>query len=173
MKKKIIFLLICLLVFSGCSSNISNFDETHENNTESKENKIFGTKELGYFMAPDYWTKVNDNQWSNPQKNQVITMKLLDSSAVLEENKALSLAQEILSQIESDSHSTAITSTVELDSYQEVYQMYVQYADGFYLFCWVFEANDGKVHYIAGEANGSNINTVTDIIQTWSVKTGS
>lgn len=124
--------------------------EDEEEKEEVPEEQRVGSSSYGYITIPGDWVAYQDaNSNSSLQYTDgsyIITLKAVESS----QSSALSYATAVKRNFESDGVNTT-GATVSLGKYK-AYQVYGYYTSvQKWHVCWIFEAEDGKTHFISVE----------------------
>lgn len=143
---------------NGISKKTSS---TNDPEAEAKmDTKKVGTPEYGYVNVPSDWANFVDVDGNNSfqvcsiDKSTIISLNIMqgEESAGLED-----YASSIAYRMEQDGGKELQAARVKIKNIDAV-QVYGKYDDGNYiLVTWVFEAEDGKVHYIAAEGTRDKI----------------
>ena len=124
--------------------------EDEEEEEEVPEEQRVGSSSYGYITIPGDWVAYQDaNSNSSLQYTDgtyIITLKAVQSS----QSSALSYATAVKRNFENDGVDTT-GATVSLGKYK-AYQVYGYYTSvQKWHVCWIFEAEDGKTHFISVE----------------------
>ena len=124
--------------------------EDEEEEEEAPEDQRVGSSSYGYITIPGDWVAYQDaNSNSSLQYTDgtyIITLKAVQSS----QSSALSYATAVKRNFENDGVDTT-GATVSLGKYK-AYQVYGYYTSvQKWHVCWIFEAEDGKTHFISVE----------------------
>lgn len=124
--------------------------EDEEEEEEVSEEQRVGSSSYGYITIPGDWVAYQDaNSNSSLQYTDgtyIITLKAVQSS----QSSALSYATAVKRNFENDGVDTT-GATVSLGKYK-AYQVYGYYTSvQKWHVCWIFEAEDGKTHFISVE----------------------
>lgn len=124
--------------------------EDEEEEEEVPEDQRVGSSSYGYITIPGDWVAYQDaNSNSSLQYTDgtyIITLKAVQSS----QSSALSYATAVKRNFENDGVDTT-GATVSLGKYK-AYQVYGYYTSvQKWHVCWIFEAEDGKTHFISVE----------------------
>lgn len=124
--------------------------EDEEEKEEVPEEQRVGSSSYGYITIPGDWVAYQDaNSNSSLQYTDgtyIITLKAVQSS----QSSALSYATAVKRNFENDGVDTT-GATVSLGKYK-AYQVYGYYTSvQKWHVCWIFEAEDGKTHFISVE----------------------
>ena len=124
--------------------------EDEEEEEEAPEEQRVGSSSYGYITIPGDWVAYQDaNSNSSLQYTDgtyIITLKAVQSS----QSSALSYATAVKRNFENDGVDTT-GATVSLGKYK-AYQVYGYYTSvQKWHVCWIFEAEDGKTHFISVE----------------------
>ena len=124
--------------------------EVEEEEEEVPEEQRVGSSSYGYITIPGDWVAYQDaNSNSSLQYTDgtyIITLKAVQSS----QSSALSYATAVKRNFENDGVDTT-GATVSLGKYK-AYQVYGYYTSvQKWHVCWIFEAEDGKTHFISVE----------------------
>lgn len=124
-------------------------DEEEEEEEEPQEQRV-GSSSYGYITIPGDWQAYQDvNSNSSLQYTDgtyIVTLKAVESS----QSSALSYATSVKRKFEGDGVDTT-GATVSLGKYK-AYQVYGYYTSvKKWHVCWIFEAEDGKTHFISVE----------------------
>ena len=159
--------------------NNSNNNNNNNNNSSSNSNtKVVGDEKYGYISIPNNWYKFYDVDGNNSLQysyanTYIITLNILDN-----QYSAKQYASNYMYNKKNSSDVTDVTGatvTIGKDKKYTAYQVYMYYpSDSTYLVTYWFEAEDGKVHYIAlegpKELNGVKITDYLDIPESFSLK---
>ena len=123
--------------------------EEEEEEEEPEEQRV-GSSSYGYITIPGDWVAYQDaNSNSSLQYTDgsyIVTLKAVESS----QSSALSYATAVKRSFEGDGVDTT-GATVSLGKYK-AYQVYGYYTSvQKWHVCWIFEAEDGKTHFISVE----------------------
>lgn len=124
-------------------------DEEDDEEEEPQEQRV-GSSSYGYITIPGDWQAYQDvNSNSSLQYTDgtyIVTLKAVESS----QSSALSYATSVKRKFEGDGVDTT-GATVSLGKYK-AYQVYGYYTSvKKWHVCWIFEAEDGKTHFISVE----------------------
>lgn len=124
--------------------------EEEEEEEEEPEEQRVGSSSYGYITIPGDWVAYQDaNSNSSLQYTDgsyIVTLKAVESS----QSSALSYATAVKRSFEGDGVDTT-GATVSLGKYK-AYQVYGYYTSvQKWHVCWIFEAEDGKTHFISVE----------------------
>lgn len=141
------------------------YGEEEEEEEEPAEQRV-GSSSYGYITIPGDWVAYQDaNSNSSLQYTDgtyIITLKAVESS----QSNALDYATAVKRSFEGDGVDTT-GATVSLGKYK-AYQVYGYYTSvQKWHVCWVFEAEDGKTHFISVE--GPEKTSVFKIPETFSI----
>ena len=153
------------------NNNNNNNNDNEENNSTIKpsETKVIGDETLGYVTIPNSWLRFHDPDAPNDLqysyfKAFIVTMNVIDLQLTAKE-----CATNFMYNIKNTGEVTDVNgATVKIGKNKEyeAYQVYMYYpSDSSYLVTYWFEAEDGKVHYIALEGPESYNNIkLTDLL---------
>lgn len=159
------FIVILLIINSATKSKnnpqpapsnptVMEPDDEYESGDEEEEEQLeeqrVGSPAYGYVTIPGDWEEYQDSssntslQYTNG--SYIITLKAIDSK----DSDALTYATAVKQKFINDGVDTT-GATVSLGKYK-AYQVYGYYTSvQKWHVCWIFEAEDGKTHYIAVE----------------------
>ena len=150
--------------------------EIEKNNNE--ETTVVGDNKYGYINIPKNWGKFYDVDGNTSLQYSYANLYIV-SLNYFEDTKytAEEYATNYLNNRLNSSEVTGVTgATVQIGKNKEytAYQVYMYYpSDSTYLITYWFEAEDGKVHYIAlegpGELNGTSISDYLFIPESFSL----
>lgn len=134
-----------------------------------------GDEQVGYVNVPSDWKNFKDYdgnssfQVSNPEKTQIISLNTIDvpEDTPLEDSAAI-----VYQNMTNNGGQNIQGSKLKLKDYDAI-QVYATYDDGnYFVIAWIFKAEDGKVHYVAAEGIGENINEVVGFVENggWSLE---
>lgn len=163
----IVFIVILLLVNSMTKSKttptpspsapivIDTEDEYESGEEEEEEEEVLedqrvGSSTYGYITIPGDWVAYQDTTSNSALQytdgSYIITLKAVESSS----SSALTYATAVKRSFEGDGVDTT-GATVSLGKYK-AYQVYGYYTSvQKWHVCWIFEAEDGKTHFISVE----------------------
>lgn len=124
--------------------------EDEEEEEEVPEEQRVGSSSYGYITIPGDWVAYQDTNSNSSLQytdgSYIITLKAVESS----QSSALSYATAVKRNFEGDGVDTT-GATVSLGKYK-AYQVYGYYTSvQKWHVCWIFEAEDGKTHFISVE----------------------
>ena len=124
--------------------------EEEEEEEEVPEEQRVGSSSYGYITIPGDWVAYQDTNSNSSLQytdgSYIITLKAVESS----QSSALSYATAVKRNFEGDGVDTT-GATVSLGKYK-AYQVYGYYTSvQKWHVCWIFEAEDGKTHFISVE----------------------
>ncbi len=125
-------------------------EEEEEEEEEIPEEQRVGSSSYGYVTIPGDWIEYQDAATNSSLQytdgSYIITLKAVSSS----ESNALAYATAVKRSFEADNVDTT-GATVSLGKYK-AYQVYGYYTSvKKWHVCWIFEAEDGKTHFISVE----------------------
>ena len=162
----IVFIVILLLVNSMSKSKTpqqpapsapvviqddeDEYEEGEEEEEEVLEDQRVGNSSYGYITIPGDWQEYQDvasnSSLQYTDGSYIITLKAVESSS----SSALSYATAVKQSFINDGVDTT-GATVSLGKYK-AYQVYGYYTGvQKWHVCWIFEAEDGKTHFISVE----------------------
>lgn len=162
----IVFIVILLLVNSMSKSKTpqqpapsapvvirddeDEYEEGEEEEEEVLEDQRVGNSSYGYITIPGDWQEYQDAASNSSLQytdgSYIITLKAVESSS----SSALSYATAVKQSFINDGVDTT-GATVSLGKYK-AYQVYGYYTGvQKWHVCWIFEAEDGKTHFISVE----------------------
>lgn len=123
--------------------------EEEEEEEEPEEQRV-GSSSYGYITIPGDWIAYQDSNSNSSLQytdgSYIVTLKAVESS----QSSALSYATAVKRSFEGDGVDTT-GATVSLGKYK-AYQVYGYYTSvQKWHVCWIFEAEDGKTHFISVE----------------------
>lgn len=123
--------------------------EEEEEEEEPEEQRV-GSSSYGYITIPGDWVAYQDSNSNSSLQytdgSYIVTLKAVESS----QSSALSYATAVKRSFEGDGVDTT-GATVSLGKYK-AYQVYGYYTSvQKWHVCWIFEAEDGKTHFISVE----------------------
>lgn len=124
--------------------------EEEEEEEEELEEQRVGSSSYGYITIPGDWVAYQDTNSNSSLQytdgSYIVTLKAVESS----QSNALSYATAVKRSFEGDGVDTT-GATVSLGKYK-AYQVYGYYTSvQKWHVCWIFEAEDGKTHFISVE----------------------
>ena len=124
--------------------------EEEEEEEEEPEEQRVGSSSYGYITIPGDWVAYQDTNSNSSLQytdgSYIVTLKAVESS----QSNALSYATAVKRSFEGDGVDTT-GATVSLGKYK-AYQVYGYYTSvQKWHVCWIFEAEDGKTHFISVE----------------------
>ena len=124
--------------------------EEEEEEEEEPEEQRVGSSSYGYITIPGDWVAYQDTNSNSSLQytdgSYIVTLKAVESS----QSNALSYATAVKRNFEGDGVDTT-GATVSLGKYK-AYQVYGYYTSvQKWHVCWIFEAEDGKTHFISVE----------------------
>ena len=124
--------------------------DEEEEEEETPEEQRVGNSAYGYITIPGDWVAYQDTNSNNSLQytdgSYIVTLKAVESS----QSSALSYATAVKRNFEGDGVDTT-GATVSLGKYK-AYQVYGYYTSvSKWHVCWIFEAEDGKTHFISVE----------------------
>ena len=124
--------------------------EEEEEEEEEPEEQRVGSSSYGYITIPGDWVAYQDSNSNSSLQytdgSYIVTLKAVESS----QSSALSYATAVKRSFEGDGVDTT-GATVSLGKYK-AYQVYGYYTSvQKWHVCWIFEAEDGKTHFISVE----------------------
>lgn len=124
--------------------------EEEEEEEEVPEEQRVGSSSYGYITIPGDWVAYQDASSNSSLQytdgSYIVTLKSVESS----QSSALSYATAVKRSFEGDGVDTT-GATVSLGKYK-AYQVYGYYTSvQKWHVCWIFEAEDGKTHFISVE----------------------
>lgn len=174
MKAKILILSISILLVGLASScgnkkDTKTSDPAKSDSTQIKGQRI-GSDKLGYVTVPKEWLPfkdldetIIDLQYSDLKGTTIITMNLFDKSGLSAKDLVNFGAKEAAINVWKNLEAGA--TKVEGNEFKfgkyESFQLYATYPNGIKLTAWLFEAEDGQIHYIAIES--PSLNTVREM----------
>lgn len=125
------------------------YEEGEEEEEEPEEQRV-GSSSYGYITIPGDWVAYQDSNSNSSLQytdgSYIVTLKAVESS----QSSALSYATAVKRSFEGDGVDTT-GATVSLGKYK-AYQVYGYYTSvQKWHVCWIFEAEDGKTHFISVE----------------------
>ena len=140
--------------------------EEEEEEEEEPEEQRVGSSSYGYITIPGDWVAYQDTNSNSSLQytdgSYIVTLKAVESS----QSNALSYATAVKRSFEGDGVDTT-GATVSLGKYK-AYQVYGYYTSvQKWHVCWIFEAEDGKTHFISVE--GPKKTSVFKIPETFSI----
>lgn len=160
------------------SNNTSNNNNNNSSNTNVTDTKIVGDDKYGYISIPNNWGKFydvdgNDSLQYSYANVYIVSLNILDG-----QYSAKEYASNYMYNKQNSSDVTGVNgATVKIGKNKEytAYQVYMYYpSDSTYLVTYWFEAEDGKVHYIAlegpEELSGVKITDYLYIPESFSIK---
>ena len=125
-------------------------EEEEEEEEEEPEEQRVGSSSYGYITIPGDWVAYQDTNSNSSLQytdgSYIVTLKAVESS----QSNALSYATAVKRSFEGDGVDTT-GATVSLGKYK-AYQVYGYYTSvQKWHVCWIFEAEDGKTHFISVE----------------------
>lgn len=164
--------------------DFSEEDDSEENDLEEndlEENIEFytvGEDDYGYIDLPSDWVRFVDLSgetgiaYSSPDGTSIITFDIFDLSGLTEE-QAEQITTEILAQnvwynLEDDDVEVLDGAKVVLGDYDS-FQVYGVYENDFsmtcIIVCWIFEDDNGIIHYVSAEGPTENITKVVNYVE--------
>lgn len=147
---------------NNIDNNIDNSNQNIiEENTNQEENikndKRVGSDEFGYITIPKNWATFIDLDGNSTLQYSYANIYIATLYAVpTTQIDAYNYASSIMSQLQSEGAKNIQGATVNVGKYT-AYQVYGYYAnENIWLVCWLFEAEDGKTHYISIEGPDPN-----------------
>ena len=140
---------------SNTNNNSYNNNENDYNYNKPKT-QVVGKDKYGYVTIPSDWVPFKDPsvsidlvQYTNGE-DFILTMNYYDKTEV---PSAMQAASNIKSHLASENVEGLTGATVKMGSY-DAYQVYGYYPDDdLWLVCWLFDGNDGYIHYLAIEGS--------------------
>ena len=160
------------------SANNKNKDNTNSNTTTNNDTKVVGDDNYGYISIPSNWNKFYDVDGNNSLQYSYANVYIVSLNVLEGTSSAKDYASNYMYNKQNSSDVTGVTgATVKIGKNKEytAYQVYMYYpSDSTYLVTYWFEAEDGKIHYIAlegpQELNGVKITDYLYIPESFSLK---
>jgi hypothetical protein len=164
----------------SCTINGKKVEQNSEPDDRNINNdtKVVGDEKYGYITIPSNWTKFYDTDGDDSLQYSyanayIVTLDILDG-----QNSAKTYASNYMYNKQNSSEVTGVsgaTITIGKNKEYTAYQVYMYYpSDSTYLVTYWFEAEDGKVHYIAlegpQELNGVKMTDYLYIAESFSLK---
>jgi hypothetical protein len=134
--------------------------ETNAPKEIAKDTKKVGTPEYGYVNVPTDWANFIDVdgttsfQVSKVDQSEIISLNIFEGP---EEAKLEDFANSVAINMEGNGGKDIKAAKVKIKD-QDALQVYGSYDNGtYFVVAWVFETEDGKVHYIAAEGTKDTI----------------
>ena len=156
----------------------NNSNSTNNNSSTNTSTKVVGDEKYGYISVPSNWAKFydvdgNDSLQYSYANVYIVSLNILDG-----QYSAKEYASNYMYNKQNSNEVTGVTgATVTIGKNKEytAYQVYMYYpSDSTYLVTYWFEADDGKVHYIAlegpQELSGVKITDYLYIPESFSLK---
>ena len=160
------------------SANNKNNDNTNSNTTTNNDTKVVGDDNYGYISIPSNWNKFYDVDGNNSLQYSYANVYIVSLNVLEGTSSAKDYASNYMYNKQNSSDVTGVTgATVTIGKNKEytAYQVYMYYpSDSTYLVTYWFEAEDGKIHYIAlegpQELDGVKITDYLYIPESFSLK---
>ena len=160
------------------SANNKNNDNTNSNTTTNNDTKVVGDDNYGYISIPSNWNKFYDIDGNNSLQYSYANVYIVSLNVLEGTSSAKDYASNYMYNKQNSSDVTGVTgATVKIGKNKEytAYQVYMYYpSDSTYLVTYWFEAEDGKIHYIAlegpQELDGVKITDYLYIPESFSLK---
>lgn len=141
--------------------------------------QVVGNETVGYVSVPDTWVKFTDLdggtdfQYSNIEGTAIITMNIFDTKGLSDEQKAAldtrSAASSVWYNLENNDVTDISGATVKIGTYDalQVYGSFTSEDHGLasYIVCWIFEDENGIMHYVSAEAPVESASEVVSYVE--------
>ena len=137
------------------SNNTNTNTNNSGNNTINNDKKVVGDEKYGYITIPSNWTKFYDINGNGSLQYSYANVYIVSLNILNGQNSAKEYASNYMYNKQNSSDVTGVTGatvTIGKNKKYTAYQVYMYYPSySTYLVTYWFEAEDGKVHYIALE----------------------
>lgn len=150
-------------------SEENSIEEDIPNQDIVQDGKRVGSDEFGYITIPKNWVKFIDVDGNSTLQYSYANIYIATLYAVpTTQISAYNYASNIMTELQSEGVQNVQGATVSVDKYS-AYQVYGYYSsENIWLVCWLFEAEDGKTHYISIEGP-DNTSEYFNILNTFSL----
>ncbi|SHK79061.1 hypothetical protein SAMN02745163_04469 [Clostridium cavendishii DSM 21758] len=163
---KILTLFLILgIVFQGCTDLESSKREAKHKATSDKAVQRVGETNYGFVDIPSDWKKFKDIdistpiiQYSDKEGKSIITLNMWEKKG----QDTKTVASSLFKKIESEGAENVKGATVKIGD-NEALQVYGVYPkDGVMIVMWIFEKDDGYIHYVSVEGSKDEIMEIVE-----------
>mgnify|MGYP004566698081 FL=1 len=137
------------------SNNTNTNTNNSGTNTINNDKKVVGDEKYGYITIPSNWTKFYDINGNGSLQYSYANVYVVSLNILNGQNSSKEYASNYMYNKQNSSDVTGVTGatvTIGKNKKYTAYQVYMYYPSySTYLVTYWFEAEDGKVHYIALE----------------------